>query len=85
VDVAPTLLHLLGEPIPLDFAGNVLEDLFQPDLLAAHPIRRCPPLGGPPLGGSPAEGPHAPAPEQPYSADEEAELERRLRDLGYLD
>ena len=80
VDVAPTLLHLLGEPVPLDFAGNVLEQLFHPDFLAARPIRRCPPLGGPPLGR-----PHGPAPEQPYSADEEAELERRLRDLGYLD
>lgn len=80
VDVAPTLLHLLDEPVPLDFTGDVLEDLFHPDFLAAHPIRRCPPVGEPP-----ADGPHEPAPEQPYSADEEAELERRLRDLGYLD
>ena len=29
-DVAPTLLHLLGIPIPQDMDGKVLQDLFEP-------------------------------------------------------
>jgi len=75
VDLAPTILHLLGQQVPDDMDGRVLEELFEPGFAAAHPVRR-----------RVVEDPDA----QPrgarrdYSADEEAEVLERLRDLGYL-
>ena len=38
-DVAPTVLALLGLPVPRDMPGRVLEELIEPDFLAAHPVR----------------------------------------------
>jgi predicted AlkP superfamily phosphohydrolase/phosphomutase len=43
VDVAPTLLHSLGIPVPSDFEGKVAERFFDESWLAEHPVR----LGGP--------------------------------------
>jgi predicted AlkP superfamily phosphohydrolase/phosphomutase len=67
LDLAPTILHLLGLPIPEDFDGRpLLEHLsFQRDALysptvAFEVVRR------------------------EYSPTEEATVEQRLRDLGYL-
>ena len=40
VDVAPTLLHSLGLPVPEDFEGEVPAGFFSPEWLAAHPVRR---------------------------------------------
>jgi predicted AlkP superfamily phosphohydrolase/phosphomutase len=42
VDLAPTILHLLGAEIPVDMDGGVLEPLLRPDLLEAEPPRRAP-------------------------------------------
>lgn len=39
VDVAPTVLHLLGAPAALDTEGVVLVDLFDPVWRASHPLR----------------------------------------------
>lgn len=66
-DVAPTLLHLLGAPLPGDLDGRVLvealaardEAQFESNLAAA-----------------------APSP-QPYTAAEAAAVSRRLQNLGY--
>ena len=38
-DIAPTVLALLGLPVPRDM-GRVLKDLFEPAFLARHPITR---------------------------------------------
>ena len=75
VDLAPTLLHLLGEKIPAGLDGRVLTELFEPGFLAAHPVRS-------------AEGAAVPAgdaPATPYSAEEAAQVEDRLKALGYID
>jgi predicted AlkP superfamily phosphohydrolase/phosphomutase len=40
VDIAPTLLHLMGCPVPDDMDGNVLTELIAPAELATHPVRR---------------------------------------------
>jgi len=40
VDVAPTLLHSLGLPIPADFEGKPADTFFEPEWLAAHPIKK---------------------------------------------
>jgi predicted AlkP superfamily phosphohydrolase/phosphomutase len=39
LDVAPTVLHLFGQPIPLDMDGKLLVQIFDPGWLAAHPAR----------------------------------------------
>lgn len=38
VDLAPTLLYLMGSPIPSDMEGRVLRELIQEEFLAKHPI-----------------------------------------------
>jgi predicted AlkP superfamily phosphohydrolase/phosphomutase len=72
-DIAPTVLYLLGEPIPSDLEGRLLTEAIDRDLLD-----RLPPeyveaveleLGAP----------------RPYDADGVAEVEDRLRSLGYLE
>ena len=39
VDLAPTVLHLLGAPAARDMEGVVLVDLFDPKWREAHPVR----------------------------------------------
>ena len=39
-DVAPTVLALLGLPVPADLPGRVLEEAIDPAFLARHPVRR---------------------------------------------
>ncbi len=74
VDVAPTLLYLMGEPIPSDLEGRVLVEALSPALLDASP---------------PEYDDTAPAEFEPERAELEAEgaaeVERRLRGLGYLE
>jgi predicted AlkP superfamily phosphohydrolase/phosphomutase len=41
-DIAPTLLHILGAPVPTDMDGEVLEELLAPSGPAAGPVRREP-------------------------------------------
>ena len=38
IDFAPTLLYLLGQPVPRDMDGKVLSDLFKPEYLQSHPV-----------------------------------------------
>ena len=39
IDMAPTILHLMGQPAPDDMDGRVLEELFEPAFLARHAIQ----------------------------------------------
>ncbi|MBM4429822.1 MAG: hypothetical protein FJ026_05655, partial [Chloroflexi bacterium] len=74
MDIVPTLLHLLGLPVPKSMDGRVLQDALDPQWLADHPIVHSETEetaeGGPGLG---------------YSPEEEAQFKSRLRSLGYLD
>jgi predicted AlkP superfamily phosphohydrolase/phosphomutase len=72
VDVAPTVLHLLGLPIPADMDGRVLTEAFDPAFLDAFPPQRSDTL----LGDGNGRG--------ALSADEEREMKDALRALGYL-
>lgn len=38
-DVAPTVLALMGLPVPDDLTGRVLEELIDPEFLREHPVR----------------------------------------------
>lgn len=68
MDLAPTILHLTGLPVLADMDGKVLSDMVS----SSRPVERT--------------APGAPSPEAygSLSAEEEAEVEDRLRALGYL-
>jgi predicted AlkP superfamily phosphohydrolase/phosphomutase len=71
-DIAPTLLHLHGAPVPASMDGRVLADLFPGSGPSEAEIHRATEYGE-------AEGGN-----REWSDDEETELEDRLNDLGYL-
>ena len=81
LDIAPTVLHLLGVPVPGDMDGRVLAELLDPSLSPVDvPVRAAA------LAPAPAHvhaAPAAPA-EAVYTAEEDAEIQRRLEELGYL-
>jgi len=75
MDVAPTVLHLMGEPIPEHMEGRV-----------AEPMLESPPATQAATAGRPS----TPAPAEKtsdftYTEQERAAVEERLRHLGYLD
>jgi predicted AlkP superfamily phosphohydrolase/phosphomutase len=73
IDIAPTVLYALGLPIPEDMDGRPLLEVFREDFRSGHAV----------VYSEPQEaGTLAP----PAESDEEdtAEMERRLRGLGYL-
>ena len=75
IDFAPTLLYLLDQPVPRDMDGKVLTDLFQPEYLQAHPIRFDDEKEN--FQAAPTTG--------EYSAEEAAQVEDRLKALGYIE
>ncbi|MGQ9598994.1 MAG: alkaline phosphatase family protein [Anaerolineae bacterium] len=73
VDVAPTVLYALDLPIPEDMDGRPLLEIFCQEYQATHPVR---------YGRAERPDQEAVAPEE--SPDEAADMERRLRGLGYI-
>jgi predicted AlkP superfamily phosphohydrolase/phosphomutase len=75
-DVAPTVLYLLGEPVPSELEGRILFEAIDPALLDSRPPsyddESHPELG-------------VVAAESSYSESEADEVEARLRGLGYLE
>jgi hypothetical protein len=76
LDVAPTVLALLGLPIAENMPGRVLEELIDPGFLKAHPIRRIPAYEDV-VKASPGARPDA-------SAADRARADQ-LRSIGYVD
>jgi predicted AlkP superfamily phosphohydrolase/phosphomutase len=74
IDLAPTLLHLLGVPVPEDMDGKVLISAFRSDFLTVHPVR-----AGTASGISGTDRPSG------YTTEESAKVEERLQALGYLE
>ena len=74
VDLAPTLLHLLDQPVPKDMSGRVLVDLLDPQFLSENQIRYSAPDSSDSSPGHPAE----------LSAEESEEVAERLKRMGYL-
>ena len=72
-DMAPTLLYAAGVSVPAGLDGRVLEELFAPDFRAARPVQ---------FHEATSEG--LPRERSAYSEAEEAVIEDRLRDLGYM-
>ena len=72
VDVAPTILYLMGLAVPSDFDGAVITEAITESYLAAHPLLRTS-AHGKEIDDT-----------NPYTRDEEEKLQRKLKDLGYL-
>jgi predicted AlkP superfamily phosphohydrolase/phosphomutase len=71
IDLAPTILHVLGVSIPADMDGRVLTEIFDRTFVEARPVAYRPP----------EEDAQAAL---PFSQGEEGEVQRRLKELGYL-
>ena len=78
-DIAPTVLYALDLPIPDDMDGRPLVEIFDDEHRASHPVRHAPAVDEKDLTGFPK-------PVRSVESDEEdtAEMERRLRGLGYI-
>ena len=74
IDLAPTILHLLGVSVPEDMDGRVLTEAFRPEFLAQHPVK-----SGAASGTSGGDRPSG------YTEEESAKVEERLQALGYLE
>jgi len=74
-DLAPTILYLMGTPVPTDMDGKVLEEAILP----SHLHRNPPQYVEPPEGGKPK------APRFGYSEEEATQVAERLRGLGYIE
>ncbi len=82
LDIAPTVLHLMGVPVPGDMDGRVLDELLDSGWRSRVDQDVIMTTEGPPRhpGEHDAEIPLQPA----YSEDEDASVQQRLADLGYL-
>jgi predicted AlkP superfamily phosphohydrolase/phosphomutase len=74
VDLAPTLLHLLGQDIPPDMDGRLLTELLDPEWLNQHPVR----YGEQPAQYEAADG------SGEMTAEEAESVDDQLRRLGYI-
>jgi predicted AlkP superfamily phosphohydrolase/phosphomutase len=68
LDLAPTILHLLGQEVPKVFDGRVLQEIFTEQTLIHY---------------SDSEDNHTFA-DQSLATEDSAQVEERLRSLGYL-
>jgi hypothetical protein len=74
LDIAPTLLHLLDQPIPTSLDGQLLYQALAPGCLQRYPARYVDESGA--LSAAPGLA---------LSSAEEDEVIGRLRALGYVD
>jgi len=74
IDLAPTILHLLGVSVPQDMDGRVLIGAFRPEFLAEHPVQ-----------SGAAAGTSEDNRSSGYTDEESAKVEERLQALGYLE
>jgi predicted AlkP superfamily phosphohydrolase/phosphomutase len=80
MDIAPTVLHLLGVPVPDDMDGRVLAELLDPSVAPASLSSSQEPTPAP----VPAFAPAPAAELEAYTEEEDAAIQQRLADLGYL-
>ncbi|MFN2226802.1 MAG: alkaline phosphatase family protein [Anaerolineae bacterium] len=80
-DMAPTILHAMGLPVPAGMDGHVLEGAFQPQYMSAFPVQIQ-------AGHEPAAEDDTPPGDESaavaYTAEGEKEIIDRLEGLGYL-
>jgi predicted AlkP superfamily phosphohydrolase/phosphomutase len=72
-DVTPTVLYLLGQPVPSDLDGRLLTEALDAGLLSARP---------PEYSDDELEAMHE---TETYAPEDQRAVEERLRGLGYLE
>jgi predicted AlkP superfamily phosphohydrolase/phosphomutase len=72
VDLAPTVLYLMGCAVPQDMDGRVITSFIESDYVSAHPVVHTSPEGA------------VPEDERYMTDQEEQDLIDRLKGLGYL-
>ncbi|MCX6043749.1 MAG: alkaline phosphatase family protein [Chloroflexi bacterium] len=77
VDLAPTILHLMGEEVPAHMDGRVLTEVLRDDVTPIARKRSTTPTPTDSNGGNPNQG-------DVLSAEEQKVLAERLRSLGYV-
>jgi predicted AlkP superfamily phosphohydrolase/phosphomutase len=75
VDIVPTLLYYMGIPLPPSLEGNALMELFENNLVAAAPLQIS----------QETENRNSKSEQYQYSDQEQELIQKRLRDLGYID
>ncbi len=75
IDLAPTILHLLGVPVPDDMDGRVLEEIFEDAHRQDFPVET--------VSGQVPEA--AVISGDVYSAEDEQKIAERLTSLGYME
>jgi len=75
LDIAPTVLHLLGIPLPDQLDGRVLTEALAPAFLQEHPVVR---VTSEDVQSAPAGGDGA------YSDEDDEAVRARLRGMGYV-
>jgi hypothetical protein len=73
-DAGATLLYALGLDQPQDLDGRPILEAFEPEHISNQPPRYS----------DARLGPQEPAPAEGYTDAEAAEVEGRLKDLGYM-
>ncbi len=73
IDLAPSVLYLLGLPVPISMDGEVLREAFSEAVIKERPVQEIDEKPSPEV-----------LPEEIYSGEEEEELKRRLKTLGYF-
>ena len=74
-DYAPTVLHLMGVPIPREMDGKVLVDIFEPAFMQKHPVK---------YKDMDVVKPESTVGEVTYTPEESESITDRLKSLGYL-
>ncbi len=74
MDIAPTVLHLMGCPVPDDMDGKTLQNIFTEDFIRSHPIVRKASAGKTDKDSI-----------MDFSDEETRKLEERLKGLGYME
>jgi predicted AlkP superfamily phosphohydrolase/phosphomutase len=74
IDVAPTVLYLLGLPIPREMDGRILQELIDEEQWREHP---------PVYQAIDTE--HQSVSEEEYSREEKKKISKKLKGMGYID
>jgi predicted AlkP superfamily phosphohydrolase/phosphomutase len=76
VDLAPTILHLLGVPVPADMDGRVIEEALTDAFRRGNRVT---------TSSNGIELPAVSGPGDAYSSEDEEKISERLKALGYVE